>query len=126
LEDTQESQLEFVLDPMSPVPPQTQIVDQIRIWLLMGRLQPGDLLPSIRELERRLEIGRSIIWAAYRELQDAGIITLQQGSRAQVCQIAGSAKRNSQRAQECEELSRKIRQEIHDRGFVLSSFIRYL
>ncbi len=121
-----EGQLECVIDPASPVLPQAQIVDQIRILLLMGRLHPGDPLPSIRELERRLGIGRSIVWAAYRELQEADIITLQQGSRAQICQDLGKWKGNSARAQECEELSSKIIKEIQDQGFVLSSFVRYL
>jgi DNA-binding transcriptional regulator YhcF (GntR family) len=126
LELEREIELEFALDPFSPVPAQTQIVDQIRIWLMMGRLQPGDQLPSIRELERQLGVGRSIIWAAYQELQDSGTITLTRGSLARIVPTESKSRAVAKRALECEELSRSILDQVHRRGFVLSSFIRYL
>jgi DNA-binding transcriptional regulator YhcF (GntR family) len=120
-------ELEFAIDPTSPVPAQTQIVDQVRLWLLMGRLQPGDTLPSLRELERKLGLGRSIVWAAYRELQQSGTIQLNQGSRAQVADLQnGQSRLFAQRARECEALSKQILEQIRKHGFLPSSFVRYL
>jgi DNA-binding transcriptional regulator YhcF (GntR family) len=120
-------ELEFAIDPISPVPAQTQIVDQVRLWLLMGRLQPGDTLPSLRELERKLGLGRSMVWAAYRELQQSGAIQLNQGSRAQVADLQnGQSRVFAKRARECEALSKQILEQIRKHGFLLSSFVRYL
>jgi DNA-binding transcriptional regulator YhcF (GntR family) len=120
-------ELEFAIDPTSPVPAQTQIVDQVRLWLLMGRLQPGDTLPSLRELERKLGLGRSIVWAAYRELQQSGTIQLNQGSRAQVADLQnGQSRLFAKRAHECEALSKQILEQIRKQGFLPSSFVRYL
>jgi DNA-binding transcriptional regulator YhcF (GntR family) len=120
-------ELEFAIDPTSPVPAQTQIVDQVRLWLLMGRLKPGDTLPSLRALERKLGLGRSIVWAAYRELQQSGTIQLNQGSRAQIAdQQNGQSRLLTKRARECEALSKQILDEIRKHGFLPSSFVRYL
>jgi DNA-binding transcriptional regulator YhcF (GntR family) len=93
----------------------------------MGRLQPGDTLPSLRELERKLGLGRSIVWAAYRELQQSGTIQLNQGSRAQVADLQnGQSRVFAKRARECEALSKQILEQIRKHGFLLSSFVRYL
>jgi hypothetical protein len=43
--------LKFHLEPYSQIPPHVQIIDRIKLALLVGELQPGDTLPSIRDVE---------------------------------------------------------------------------
>jgi GntR family transcriptional regulator/MocR family aminotransferase len=52
------------------------LVEQIRL----GRLQPGDLLPSTRALAGQLSIGRGAVVAAYDELTAAGFVDAVAGS----------------------------------------------
>ena len=65
----------------SPVPVHTQIKERIKTALALGELRPGDTLPSIRDLERQLGVGRAIVRRAYLELQESGILEIRPGRR---------------------------------------------
>ena len=41
--------MDFVLDKHTPLAAHVQIQEQIKLALLLGRLRPGDTLPSTRE-----------------------------------------------------------------------------
>jgi GntR family transcriptional regulator len=56
-----------------------QIVDQVRLAAVIGKLQPGAQLPSVRALAERLVVNPNTIARAYGELQREGIIDSQQG-----------------------------------------------
>ena len=51
-----------------------QILDGIRQQIQTGILQPGDKLPSVRELAADLTINPNTIQRAYRELESTGLI----------------------------------------------------
>lgn len=73
--------MKFTIEQDSPVPFHTQIKERIRTALALGELRPGDTLPSIRDLEIDLGIGRAIIRRAYLELKDSGILEIRPGRR---------------------------------------------
>ena len=52
----------------------SQIVDSFRERIATGILQPGDKLPSVRELAADMAINPNTIQRAYRELENAGWI----------------------------------------------------
>ncbi len=56
------------------------IVDQIREYFLNGELQPGDKLPTERELASRFNVSRTSVREALRKLEINGIIEIKQGS----------------------------------------------
>jgi GntR family transcriptional regulator len=62
------------------VPIYQQIVNQVKLMLASGRLQPGDELPPIRVLAQQLLINPNTVARAYRELETAGILTKRQGA----------------------------------------------
>jgi DNA-binding transcriptional regulator YhcF (GntR family) len=72
--------MKFTIQKDSSVPLHSQIKERIKTALLFGELCPGDTLPSIRELEQELGIGRAIVRRAYLELQDCGILDIRHGS----------------------------------------------
>jgi DNA-binding transcriptional regulator YhcF (GntR family) len=72
--------MKFVIQKDSTVPLHCQIKERIKTALAFGELRPGDTLPSIRELEQELGIGRAIVRRAYLELQDCGILDIRHGS----------------------------------------------
>ena len=57
----------------------TQIVDSFRDRIAAGILQPGEKLPSVRELAADLAINPNTIQRAYRELEAAGWVKTQPG-----------------------------------------------
>ncbi|WLR44169.1 GntR family transcriptional regulator [Bacillus carboniphilus] len=56
-----------------------QIVNQLRTIIQSDSLQPGDKLPSERELASRLQVGRSSVREALRSLELLGIIETRRG-----------------------------------------------
>jgi GntR family transcriptional regulator len=65
--------IEFHLDGRSGVPPYLQIVHQVEQALRLGLLQPGDQLPTMREVVSRLAINPNTVLKAYRELEYQGL-----------------------------------------------------
>ena len=63
----------------STTPIYRQLIDQIRRVVLLGRLAPGDQLPSVRALAVRLVINPNTVARAYGEVTRDGVIESQQG-----------------------------------------------
>lgn len=57
------------------VPIYLQIVQQVKYLVAAGRLQPGDELPAIRTLAEQLVVNPNTVARAYRELEQAGVVT---------------------------------------------------
>ena len=51
-----------------------QLVDQVKVAIAGGALQPGEALPSIRPLAEDLGVNRNTIAKAYSELEAQGVI----------------------------------------------------
>ena len=62
-----------------------QLVDGFREQILAGVLQPGDKLPSVRELAAQLAINPNTIQRAYRELEQTGLVASVAGKGSFVC-----------------------------------------
>src|SRR4051812_11200443 len=57
------------------VPIYLQIVNQIKLLIASGRLSPSEELPPIRVLAEQLTVNPNTVARAYRELENAGIVT---------------------------------------------------
>jgi GntR family transcriptional regulator len=57
------------------VPIYLQIVNQVKHLVASGRLAPGEELPPIRVLADQLIINPNTVARAYRELEQAGVVT---------------------------------------------------
>ncbi|MGZ4675569.1 MAG: GntR family transcriptional regulator [Acidimicrobiia bacterium] len=62
------------LDPRSGVPPYLQLAEQVREALVAGRLEPGDQLPTVREVVARLAVNPNTVFKAYRQLEHEGLV----------------------------------------------------
>ena len=80
--------LHFQIDPHSGVPVYRQVMDQVRYYVAAGVLNPGDKLPSIRELAKQLAVNPTTVVKAYTELQHDGVIEMKHGSGAFVADAA--------------------------------------
>jgi len=70
------------VDYNSGEPISHQVVSQIKWLVVSGKLQPGEKLPSIRELAKELRINPTTVTRIYNELSSDGVITLRQGQGA--------------------------------------------
>jgi GntR family transcriptional regulator len=73
-------QVLFALDQGCGVPAYRQIIDQVLGGIAAGKLQPGDQLPTVRQLAVDLAINPNTVVRAYRELEIRGVLSTQQGT----------------------------------------------
>ncbi len=74
-----DKKLTLHLDFRSGLPIYTQIVNQIQSQLANGILKTGDQLPTVRALAQELRVNFNTVARAYRLLDEAHIISTQQG-----------------------------------------------
>lgn len=82
-----EKSLTLLLDFHSGLPIYTQIVNQVQSQLANGMLKPGDQLPTVRALAEELRINFNTVARAYRILDEARIISTQQGRGTYITEI---------------------------------------
>ena len=85
------------LDYRDARPIYTQIMDGFREKIAAGVLQPGDRLPSVRDLAMELSINPNTIQRSYRQLEQDGWIMTIQGKGCFVCSSPGFTDREVQR-----------------------------
>lgn len=67
------------IDTHSGVPIYTQVIDQIRQYILSGNLPEGTQLENVRGLAARLKVNPMTISKAYNQLERDGIIERRRG-----------------------------------------------
>jgi GntR family transcriptional regulator len=66
--------IHFRLNAQSGVATYVQLVQQVRHALRTGLLEPGDQLPTVKEVVGSLAINPNTVLKAYRELEHAGLV----------------------------------------------------
>jgi GntR family transcriptional regulator len=75
------------IDFRSGLPIYTQIVNQVQTQVAGGILKPGDQLPTVRALAEELRVNFNTVARAYRILDEARIISTQQGRGTYITEI---------------------------------------
>ena len=76
----------FRLNTHSGVPPYLQIIQQVKQALQVGIIEPGDQLPTVKEVVAHIAINPNTVAKAYRELEMLGIAEGRTGSGTYVKQ----------------------------------------
>ncbi len=84
------------LDYRDARPIYAQLISGFQEQILSGILQPGDKLPSVRELAGQLAINPNTIQRAYRELEHDGWIATVAGKGCFVCEIPQNTGKTAQ------------------------------
>lgn len=113
----------FHYNPASPIPVHVQIEEQVKVALALGKLRPGDMLPSIRAVEDSTGVGRMLVRRAYQELQDAGLVRITHGRGAVVI---GQRHPNGELTRKAEGMIQRIIGELRREGLEPVSFSRIL
>lgn len=75
------------IDFRSGLPIYTQIVNQVQAQIASEILKPGDQLPTVRALAEELRVNFNTVARAYRILDEARIISTQQGRGTYITEI---------------------------------------
>lgn len=78
--------MNLFINRKSPVPIHDQLVAQIGQLVACGALSPGERIPSIRALATRLQIHHNTILAAYKQLEQQGVLEVRKGSGVRVAE----------------------------------------
>jgi len=105
------------LDFRSGLPIYIQIINQIEQQVLSGMLKPGDQLPTVRALASELGVNFNTVARAYRLLNEARIISTQQGRGTYITEIPPPAVTERLRQESLEALARRYIAESVRLGF---------
>lgn len=83
---------DFSIDFRSGVPVYIQLVEQMMTHLSSGELQAGEQIPTVRQMASELRINFNTVARAYRMLNEAGLISTQQGRGTYITEKQGAEK----------------------------------
>ena len=78
------SDLLLDIQPDSPVPIYEQIVAQVTFAIASGALEPGAMIPSVRDLAGRLLVHPNTVARAFQELERRGVVAAKRGRGMEV------------------------------------------
>jgi len=102
-----EKPLTLQLDFRSGLPIYIQITNQIENQVIGGRLKSGDQLPTVRALASELRVNFNTVARAYRMLDEARIISTQQGRGTYITDVPPPDVKEKLRNETLEALARR-------------------
>jgi GntR family transcriptional regulator len=109
--------LTLQIDFRSGLPIYTQIVNQVEAQVVSGILKHGDQLPTVRALAEELRVNFNTVARAYRILDEARIISTQQGRGTYITEIPPPNVTEKLRKETLEALTQRYLSEAMRLGF---------
>jgi GntR family transcriptional regulator len=113
------------LDVKSGVPFYRQIIDQVKSAIATGRLEPGDRLPTVRQLAVDLSVNPNTVSRAYTELELTGLVETHMGSGTFVGQKKVEQD-EVERRRILDEISQEFLSRASSHGFTLDDILENL
>jgi GntR family transcriptional regulator len=110
----------------SEAPIYVQIVEQVRQRVSTGELQPGDQLPTVRQMAADLRVNFNTVARAYRLLDEAGLISTQQGRGTYIWEGPTEETLKKLKKKNLEELARNYLDEAGRLGYSLEDALEEL
>jgi len=118
--------MKITLNLRSDIPIYIQIVEQVRHQVATGALKPGDQLPTVRALASDLRVNFNTVARAYRLLDEARIISTQQGRGTYILEESSPDATEFLQNASLEALVRRFLEEARQLGFTASQVIEYI
>ena len=99
-------------------------MEQIRQQVAAGELKPDDQLPTVRQLASELRVNFNTIARAYRILDEAGLISTQQGRGTYILAGATPEVSRSIKVQSLQEMASAFLVEAKQLGFSLEEILQ--
>jgi GntR family transcriptional regulator len=94
----------------SAVPISRQLADQIATLCASGGVQPGERMPSVRELARELAVNQNTVLRVYERLCGEGLLEMRHGQGTFVTSRMSKSRMATHRARLVDELRQIARQ----------------
>lgn len=101
--------LEYRIDRRSGIATYLQIVQQTKQALRLGLLEPGDKLPTAREVVEATAINPNTVLKAYRELEREGLVEAKRGMGTFIRKSLGGSPADSPLRDELADWARRAR-----------------
>ena len=111
------------VDPSDARPLYLQIMDEVRRGLVLGTVQEGEPLPSVRHLATELRINPNTVQQAYRELEREGLVYVQRGRGTFA---AGLSNDEEERRRLAQDLAERTLHEAYRQGLTLEELLAAL
>lgn len=118
--------MDIQLDFRSDIPIYIQIVEQVRQQVVNGGLSPGAQLPTVRALATELRINFNTVARAYRLLDEAGVISTQQGRGTYILEMPPPEVAERLRAESLDALAHRYLSESRRLGFTTEQALEHL
>ena len=112
--------MNFVFDNNAPI--YIQLVEQLRIHIISGRLSAGERLPSVRDLALQIKVNPNTLQKALSELEDAGLIFTERTNGKFVTEDLSLIEK--ERLEYANELSQKFILNMENIGFTKQEAIK--
>src|SRR6266550_1731930 len=118
--------LPLQVDPKDPTPIYAQLERAIRIAIATARLQPGDQLPTVRQLAVELRVNANTVARVYAELERAGVFETRRGVGSFVRIGAAAARPPDEHARRLRAFVTRALADAGAHGFTLEDLITAL
>lgn len=105
------------IDLRSDLPIYLQLIEQIKQQIADGTLKPGDQLPTVRSLAEELRVNFNTVARSYRVLDEAGVISTQQGRGTYITEKPPPEISDRLRHESLTALASRYAREAHRLGF---------
>lgn len=107
------------IDPGASVPIYMQIIEKLHSLMVSGVLEPGDRLPTVRQLAGELNINFNTVARSYRWLEQAGLLSMCQGRGTFVLDrpLAALEREQMQGKESLEHFARRMLREASRLGY---------
>jgi len=109
--------LRIEIDFRSGVPIYIQIMDQVKHMIAAGELNPGDQLPTVRQLAADLRVNFNTVARSYKLLDEAGVISTQHGRGTYILELPSEENGARMRFQDLLRLTRQYLYDVDRLGY---------
>jgi GntR family transcriptional regulator len=114
------------VDPRDAMPLHAQLERSIRVAIAARRLEPGDQLPTVRQLAVALRVNANTVAKVYANLERAGTLETRRGVGTFIADRPESAPNQKARQAELRAIAMRALAEAAARGFSATDLRREL
>jgi GntR family transcriptional regulator len=111
------SAMQIKIDFRSGEPIYVQIMEQIRQMVATGELRQGEQLPTVRQMATELRVNFNTVARAYRMLDEAGLISTQQGRGTYIWETPSEETNRRLRHRGLQELTHRYLEDAQRLGY---------